>query len=104
MVAIAVFTHSRFLNSLYHSQLSPLKGNDKDDEEVIDVDELDDEAKGMRRSGRQKDERAAVESAASKRATRQVGNRAHSSLHWVSPQRNFNILHIVAQYEFTAAR
>ena len=39
---------------------------------MIDVDALDDEEKGMRRSGRQKDERAAVESAASKRATRQV--------------------------------
>ena len=33
---------------------------------------MDDEDKGMRRSGRQKDERAAVESAASKRAARQV--------------------------------
>jgi hypothetical protein len=40
---------------------------------VVEVDANDDEANGMRRSGRQKDERAAVESAASKRAARQVG-------------------------------
>ena len=40
---------------------------------MVDVDANDDEANGMRRSGRQKDERAAVESAASKRAARQVG-------------------------------
>lgn len=67
-----VFTHFWVLKSLYYSQLSFLKGDEKEEDEVIDVDELDDEAKGMRRSGRQKDERAAVESAASKRATRQV--------------------------------
>lgn len=50
------------------------QGNDKDgeDDDVIDVENMDDEDKGMRRSGRQKDERAAVESAASKRASRQV--------------------------------
>jgi hypothetical protein len=44
---------------------------------------MDDEDKGMRRSGRQKDERAAVESAASKRAARQVHLRSSMlSCHW----------------------
>ena len=108
-----VFTHFWVLKSLYYSQLSFLKGDEKEEDEVIDVDELD----NRRKEWGEVDDRKMREPQWRVLLARELPDRwirvfdicamilrirssryllpSSISLHWMSRWPTFDILHII---------